>query len=251
LRASTLNRLAPFIKKTFQVNTFSSTIMSESNQSISDTYSDLQKAVKSRKTHSLEWREAQLRAMGAMLDEHYDDFIDALNLDLGRSEFASQMSELAQLKASVKDTISMLKDYTKPSVKLSMLSMPLKVIPATGCVVPEPLGLVLIIAPWNYPILLALHPVVGVIAAGNAVLLKPSEISSASSNLMAKLIPKFLDQEAIRVIEGVWPKQLRFLLTNLITYFTLVRLLLEELYTKLLLSISHQLHWSSAERVQY
>jgi aldehyde dehydrogenase (NAD+) len=175
--------------------------MSES-KSISETYADLRKTVKSRKTHSMEWREAQLRALSKMLDEHHDDFIAALNTDLKRSEFLSELSELAQLKASVRDTISMLDDYAKPTGRISMLSMPMKFFPATGARVPEPLGLVLIIAPWNYPVLLALHPAVGAIAAGNAVLLKPSEISSATSNLLAKLIPQYLDQETIRVIEG-------------------------------------------------
>ena len=173
--------------------------MAESKKTISDTYADLRMAVKSRKTCSMEWREAQLRSLSRMLEEHHDDFITALNTDLHRSEFLSELSELAQLKASIKDTIAMLPDYTKPS---GHVSMPIKFFPATGHVIPEPLGLVLIISPWNYPILLALHPVVGAIAAGNAVLLKPSEISNACSHLMADLIPKYLDNEAIRVIQG-------------------------------------------------
>lgn len=181
-----------------QLQPFFTTSMSATQQ-ISETYENLRKAVKSRKTHSVKWRESQLRAMSEMLEVHHDDFIDALTTDLGRSEFVSELSELAQLKAYVNDTIDILADYVKPQ---GHVSMPIKFFPATGHVVPEPLGLVLIISPWNYPILLALHPVVGAIAAGNAVLLKPSEISCASSNLMAKLIPQFLDQEAIRVVEG-------------------------------------------------
>ena len=137
-----------------------------------------------------------------MLEEHHDDFAAALNKDLGRSKFLSELSELASLKSSVKDTIGMLRQYVKPTNRLSMFSMPSRFFPATGCVVPEPLGLVLIIAPWNYPVNLALSPLIGAIAAGNAVILKPSEISSASSNVMAELVPKYLDQEAVRVIEG-------------------------------------------------
>ena len=179
--------------------TYGITNMAASEQSILETYTDLRKTVKLRKTHSMEWREAQLQGLSKMLDEHHDDFITALNADLKRSEFLSELSELAQLKASVKDTITMLHDYTKPT---GHVSMPIKFFPATGYVIPEPLGLVLIISPWNYPVMLALHPMVGAIAAGNAVLLKPSEISSACSNLMARLLPKYLDNDAIRVVEG-------------------------------------------------
>ena len=176
--------------------------MPESKQSISETYADLQKAVKSRKTHPIEWRQSQLRALSQMLEEHHHDFVKALNTDLNRSDFVSEMSELAQLKTSVKDTINKLSEYMKHSGNVGHLMMPMAFFPATGHVVPEPLGLVLIIAPWNYPIVLALHPVIGAIAAGNAVLLKPSEISKSCSNLMARLIVKYLDQDAIRVIEG-------------------------------------------------
>ncbi|KAL7477993.1 hypothetical protein ACHAW6_003782 [Cyclotella cf. meneghiniana] len=195
-----LSSKQPFITKrsrgSFPIST---TAMSNSKQSISETYTDLRQAVKSRKTHSMEWRQAQLRALSEMLDAHHDDFIAALQSDLGRSEFVSELSELAQLKSYVKDTIDMLPNYLKPS---GHVSMPIKFFPASGHVVPEPLGLVLIIAPWNYPIMLALHPLVGAIAAGNAVLVKPSEISSASSKVLATVVPKFLDREAIRVVEG-------------------------------------------------
>ena len=173
--------------------------MSESNRNLSETYTGLRQTVKSRRTHSMGWRQAQLRALSDMLNAHHDDFITALNTDLGRSEFVSELSELSQLKSYVKDTIEMLPNYVKPS---GHVSLPIKFFPASGRVIPEPLGLVLIIAPWNYPIMLALHPLVGAIAAGNAVLLKPSEISTASSNLLATVIPKFLDREAIRVVEG-------------------------------------------------
>lgn len=58
----------------------------------------------------------------------------------------------------------------------------------------DPLGVVLILGAWNYPLQLTLMPVAGAIAAGNCVIIKPSEVSSASGNLMAKLIPKYLDQ---------------------------------------------------------
>jgi aldehyde dehydrogenase (NAD+) len=72
-----------------------------------------------------------------------------------------------------------------------------------GCqLVPEPVGLVLIIAPWNYPVQLCFGPLVSAIAAGNACVVKPSEISSATSRVVAELVPKYLDTELYAVVEG-------------------------------------------------
>jgi aldehyde dehydrogenase (NAD+) len=68
--------------------------------------------------------------------------------------------------------------------------------------VPEPLGVVLVIAPWNYPVQLLLGPLVGALAAGNAVVLKPSEVAPATSAALARLVPRFLDSRAVAVVEG-------------------------------------------------
>ena len=75
-------------------------------------------------------------------------------------------------------------------------------LPGRGWVEYEPYGTVLIIGAWNYPFYLTLGPAVGAIAAGNTVLLKPSEIAPASSALMAELVPRYLDSDAIAVVEG-------------------------------------------------
>ena len=66
----------------------------------------------------------------------------------------------------------------------------------------EPLGVVLVIGPWNYPVYLSLGPIVGAIAAGNCVVLKPSEHAPATSALLARLIPQYLDKDAVKVVEG-------------------------------------------------
>ncbi len=66
----------------------------------------------------------------------------------------------------------------------------------------EPLGVVLVIGPWNYPVYLTLGPLVAAIAAGNCAVLKPSELAPASSALMARLVPQYLDAQAFRVVEG-------------------------------------------------
>ena len=74
--------------------------------------------------------------------------------------------------------------------------------PAAGWTIAEPKGVVLIISPWNYPVLLALEPMADALAAGNAVCLKPSELSPNTSKLLAELVPQYLDSEAVRVVEG-------------------------------------------------
>ena len=75
-------------------------------------------------------------------------------------------------------------------------------LPGRGWVEYEPYGVVLIIGAWNFPFALTLGPLVGALAAGNAVVLKPSELAPASSALMAELIPKYLDRSAVVVVEG-------------------------------------------------
>ncbi|KAF6163994.1 hypothetical protein GIB67_028698 [Kingdonia uniflora] len=80
--------------------------------------------------------------------------------------------------------------------------LPLVIFPATGDVLPEPLGVVLILSSWNYPISLALDPLIGAIATGNAVVLKPSELAPACSALLANTIPSYMDDKVVMVVEG-------------------------------------------------
>ncbi len=74
--------------------------------------------------------------------------------------------------------------------------------PAASWTIAEPTGVVLIISPWNYPVLLALEPMADALAAGNAICLKPSELSPNTSRLIAELVPQYLDPAAVRVVEG-------------------------------------------------
>lgn len=78
--------------------------------------------------------------------------------------------------------------------------------PAEARVVRDPLGVVLIIAPWNYPLQLALAPLVGALAAGNTAVLKPSELAPATSAAIARLLPRYLDPEAVAVVQGAVPE---------------------------------------------
>ncbi|XP_077220114.1 aldehyde dehydrogenase family 3 member F1-like isoform X2 [Tasmannia lanceolata] len=91
------------------------------------------------------------------------------------------------------------------------VDMPLMAFPTTGEIVPEPLGLVLIFSSWNFPVGLALEPLIGAISAGNTSVLKPSELAPASSSLLTILVPFYLDNKAVMVIEGGAPVAQRLL----------------------------------------
>src|SRR4029078_11453657 len=79
------------------------------------------------------------------------------------------------------------------------VSLPLNQLPGRGWVQYDPLGVVLLIGPWNYPLYLSLAPLVAAVAAGNCAVIKPSELSPATSRVLARLVPQYLDPAAVRV----------------------------------------------------
>ncbi|PIA47463.1 hypothetical protein AQUCO_01400247v1 [Aquilegia coerulea] len=156
----------------------------------------------SGKTKSYEWRVSQLKSIVKMMEDNESQITDALSKDLSKPRFESFVAEISMTKTSSKLFLKELKHWMKPEkVKTQITTFP-----SSAEIVSEPLGVVLVISAWNYPILLSLDPVIGAIAAGNAVVLKPSEIAPASSALLAKLVEEYLDSSAIRVIEGSIPE---------------------------------------------
>ncbi|KAM7253175.1 hypothetical protein ACFE04_025793 [Oxalis oulophora] len=153
-------------------------------------------------TRTYEWRVAQLKSLLKMFRNHELEILDCLRQDLDKPEAESSIYEIALLRNSCKGALKALKKWMKPE----KVSMPLLTFPASGQIVSEPLGVALIISTWNYPILLSLDPVIGAIAAGNALVLKPSEIAPASSSLLARLVPQYFDNSVIRVVEGGEPE---------------------------------------------
>ncbi|KAK9735548.1 hypothetical protein RND81_04G212000 [Saponaria officinalis] len=152
----------------------------------------------SGKTKSYEWRIMQLKNMSRMLVEREKEIIQALKEDLSKPEFEAYVAEIAMLKSACKLALQDLKQWMKPEkVKTSMTTFP-----ASAEIVSEPLGVVLVISTWNYPFLLSLDPVIGAIAAGNAVVLKPSEIAPATSSLLKTLLEEYVDTDTIKVVEG-------------------------------------------------
>ncbi|MHA3682838.1 aldehyde dehydrogenase family protein [Leucobacter sp. HY1908] len=144
------------------------------------------------------WRRAQLVRLRTLLVDRSDDFERALQQDLGKSATEAQLTEIGFLIAEIDHALGALKRWMRPR----RVPVPAALQPASAKVVPEPLGVALVIAPWNYPLMLALSPVLGAIAAGNAVVIKPSELAPATSALLAQLLPDALDRRAVAVVEG-------------------------------------------------
>lgn len=143
-------------------------------------------------------RKAALRALMAMLEENEEDVIEALRADLRRPRVETILAEIASVKAEGRFAIKHVGSWKRGSFTVS----PAVAQPGLGRVVPEPRGVVLIISPWNYPFQLSISPLIGALAAGNSVLLKPSELAPASSAVLAQLLTQYMDPRVVQVVEG-------------------------------------------------
>lgn len=162
------------------------------------TVDELRSAFERGVTKPLAWRLGQLRALRRMLTERSAEFEDALLADLAKSPTESQIAELGFVVGEIDHTLKHLRRWLRPR----RVSVPGALLPARASTMLEPVGVVLVIAPWNYPVQLLLAPLVGALAAGNTVVLKPSELAPATSAAMARLIPLYLDPRAVAVVEG-------------------------------------------------
>jgi aldehyde dehydrogenase (NAD+) len=174
---------------------------------ISQVVATARASFESGKTRPLAWRKAQLTSMIKMLRDNADDFSAALKHDLGRGPEEAWLYDIGFSITEIELIIKNLKKWTEPR----KVSTPLVSMPGSSHRIPQPLGVVLVIAPWNYPIQLLLIPVAGAIAAGNAVVMKPSEVSSATSALLGKLVPQYFDKDAIAIVEGAVPETTQLL----------------------------------------
>lgn len=155
-------------------------------------------AFASGRTKPLAWRRAQLRGIIALASENEAAIVAALASDLRRPAFEAVFAEVLLLVAEAREALAQLGAWAADEAA----DTPLMLAPATSRLRKEPLGVALIIAPWNYPIMLSLAPLVSALAAGNAAVLKPSEVSPACSALLGALLPRYLDAEAVTLVQG-------------------------------------------------
>ena len=150
------------------------------------------------RTRSLEWRDGQLARLDQMLVREESAFLDALHTDLGKPSLEGWIADIAIARAEIKALRKNLRKWTAPEkVRLGVAALP-----GTGRVVREPLGVALIIGPWNYPLQLVIVPLAGALAAGCAAVLKPSDLAPATAAVLARAVPKYLDTDAVAVVEG-------------------------------------------------
>ncbi|MEH2372932.1 aldehyde dehydrogenase [Nostoc sp.] len=152
---------------------------------------------KTGKTKDVTFRIEQLKTLKQAIIEYEQSIVEALQADLHKPELETYITEIAVIK-EIDYARKHLKNWSKPkkaAVSFDFFSY-------SARIYPEPLGVVLIIGPWNYPFNLIISPLIGAIAAGNCAIIKPSEIASHTSHIIAEIIAKNFDPAYIAVIEG-------------------------------------------------
>ncbi|MFG2146121.1 aldehyde dehydrogenase family protein [Streptomyces sp. NPDC048696] len=167
-----------------------------------DTVARLRATFRTGRTKPVEWRTTQLRRLREMLTERGGELVDALHADLGKSSAEAHRTEIGFTVREIDHTLDHLAEWLRPEPA----PVPAHLGEATARTQYDPLGVVLVIAPWNYPAQLLLTPMIGALAAGNAVVAKPSELAPATSAVLARLLPQYLDADAVAVVEGGIPE---------------------------------------------
>ena len=153
---------------------------------------------KTNETRSIYFRIAILKKLKQVLQQNEKLLSDAIYKDFNKSEFETYVTEFGFLYIEIDEAVKKLKKWTsKKSVSSSLINFPSK-----NYSVPEPLGTTLIISAWNYPYQLAIAPAVASLAAGNTVIIKPSEVAIHSSNALKKVISENFNPNILAVIEG-------------------------------------------------
>ncbi|MEZ4829655.1 MAG: aldehyde dehydrogenase family protein [Bacteroidia bacterium] len=152
----------------------------------------------SGKTQDHHFRASQLKLLRKVIKTHEREILGALHADLRKPEFEAFTSEIGL----VYDEIAFALDHLKAWMKPQKITTPAVLFPTTSRIIPGSKGTVLIIAPWNYPVMLLLSPLVGAIAAGNTVFLKPSELAPHCAALMETLFAENFDPGYISVVNG-------------------------------------------------
>ena len=165
---------------------------------VSTVVGDLRDTFESGRTRPLEWRRGQLRGLRRMLVERESELLAALAADLGKPPAEAWATDIGFVISEIDHVLHHLRSWARPE----RVWAPLVTRPAKARIVREPFGVALVIAPWNYPIQLLVSPMVGALAAGNCVVAKPSEVSASTSAELARLVPKYVDTDAVAIVEG-------------------------------------------------
>ncbi len=158
----------------------------------------LRETFESGETRSREWRKRQLLMLRRFLGEREADIYAALGSDFRKSRAETFFTEIHYLTAEIDLALRRLASWMKPQ----RVRTPLRYLPGRSWFRYEPYGVVLVLGAWNYPLQLAIAPAIGAIAAGNCVLVKPSEYAPATAALIAEGFDGYLDRGALKVFTG-------------------------------------------------
>ena len=168
------------------------------HNNIRDLLASQRSFFKEGKTKEIAFRIEKLKLLKSVIEENETAICNALFLDFKKPKFESVLSETAFIISELDYVIKKLKSWSKPKkVSSSIINFP-----SSDYIYSEPYGACLIIAPWNYPFQLAISPLMGAIAAGNTVVLKPSELAPNTSQILAKILEKVFPKEMLAVVQG-------------------------------------------------
>ena len=163
-----------------------------------DTYQRQLAFFKSGKTRPYAFRMEQLKRLHDSVRTHEQQVVEALHRDLRKSEFEAFGSEIGVLYKEIAHTMSHLRDWMEPK----RASTPLMFMPSSSRVIPDPLGTVLIMAPWNYPFLLMMTPLISSIAGGNTSFIKPSEQAPHTAAVVETIVADAFEPDYVAVFQG-------------------------------------------------
>jgi len=165
-------------------------------------FADLKATFDSERTMSLAWRAEQLSALERMMVECEQELMDALKTDLGKHPLEAWTTEISYVTADSEYCRKHLKRWTRAR----KVATPMLAKPGKSWLQAEPLGVVLIIGAWNYPLQLTLAGLAAAISAGNCAVVKPSELAPAMSDVIARRVPDYLDGDCVKIVEGSVPE---------------------------------------------
>ncbi|MBY0121440.1 aldehyde dehydrogenase [Bacillus sp. S/N-304-OC-R1] len=157
-----------------------------------------QRFFKTDQTKDVGFRIEVLTKLRNAIKNYERDLMIALKADLNKSEFDAYTTEIGVMLEETKNALKHLRKWAKPE----KVKTPITHIGSTSYIYSEPYGVALIISPWNYPFQLAIAPLIGAIAAGNCAIIKPSELTPVTSQLLAKLIAEIFPEEYVAVVQG-------------------------------------------------
>ena len=166
--------------------------------SVTELFTSLSNTYKTGLSRPVFWRKQQLEGIKRFLTHEQHAIEQALADDLGKHPSESRLTELNYLLSHIDYTLKHLAKWVKPT----RVRTPLLAWPGSSQLYPEPLGTVLVLGAWNYPLQLLIAPAIAAIAAGNCVVLKPSEHAPKTAEVIANKLSDYIDSHAIKVVTG-------------------------------------------------